>query len=96
MPRLFDYLMNKPPQQEAMRPPERTTISARHIGPVDDAAPSPAALEDLADAWAELKVTAKESGVLNFHACSRTGERWQDDPESVRFVAAQLRESSAL
>lgn len=93
MPRLFIHLLNKTPRQEVRSQPEGTIISACHVGPVGDAPQSTAALEDLEHAWAELEAAAKESGVIKFHACSRTGEQWQDDPASVRAVAALLRAS---
>lgn len=93
MPRPFTYLLNKTPRRQAISQPEGTFISACHVGPVDDAPQSTAALKDLGKAWAELEAAAKESGVIKFHACSRTGKQWQDDPASVRAVADLLRES---
>lgn len=95
MPRLFTYLMNKTPRREVMSQLEGATISACHVGRVDDTPRSAAELEDLENAWAELEAAAKESAVIRFHACSRTGEQWQDDPASVRAVADLLRESPA-
>lgn len=52
---------------------------------------SPAQLADLEAAWAELQQAAKEAGVPSFHACTRDGSRWQDDPESVRAMAETIR-----
>lgn len=90
--RLFNYWTNKMTPREAVDHSAGTTISACHVGPVEDALLSPAALQDLGNAWAEVEAAAKEAGVFKFHACSRSGQRWQDDSESVRAVAALLRE----
>ena len=60
----------------------------------DPAAPeplTPAQLAELQAAWAELAEAAKGSGVKSFHACSRNGKPWQEDPASVRSMAALLR-----
>jgi hypothetical protein len=51
---------------------------------------TPAQLADLEAAWAELQQAAKEAGV-SFHACTRDGSRWQDDPQSVRAMAETIR-----
>jgi hypothetical protein len=51
---------------------------------------TPAQLADLEAAWAELQQAAKEAGV-SFHACTRDGSRWQDDPQSVRAMADTIR-----
>ncbi|MFC0455054.1 hypothetical protein ACFFGR_00595 [Arthrobacter liuii] len=48
-------------------------------------------MADLKAAWAELAEAAKESAVTGFHACSRGGRPWQEDPASVRSMAAMLR-----
>jgi hypothetical protein len=48
--------------------------------------------KDLEAAWTELSEAAKISRVTNFHACTRTGQPWTEDPASVRAVAATLRE----
>jgi hypothetical protein len=55
--------------------------------------PSPPELsEDLRCAWDELAEAAKHSKVTNFHACTRTGRSWTEDPVAVRAIAATLRE----
>lgn len=90
--RLFNYWSNKIIRRDATDQLAGTTVSACHVGPVEDAPLSQAALEDLRNAWAEVEAAAQESGVIKFHACSRSGQRWQDDSESVRAVAALLRE----
>ncbi|MDR7161780.1 hypothetical protein [Arthrobacter sp. BE255] len=51
---------------------------------------TPAQLADLEAAWAELEQAATEAGV-SFHACTRDGSRWQDDPQSVRAMAETIR-----
>jgi hypothetical protein len=55
----------------------------------------PAQTEDLQKAWAELTEAAQGSKVMSFHACTRTGTPWAQDPASVRAVAAILREFPA-
>ncbi|TQS94366.1 hypothetical protein EU811_00840 [Arthrobacter sp. TS-15] len=60
--------------------------------PVPDAPTSPELQEELRVAWAELTEAAKASKVTNFHACTRTGRHWAEDPVAVRAVAAALRE----
>lgn len=57
---------------------------------------SPELLVDLRCAWDELSEAAKDSKVTNFHACTRTGRPWTEDPAAVRAVAATLREFSSL
>lgn len=56
---------------------------------------SPEQVADLKAAWAELAQAAKESAVTGFHACSRGGKPWQEDPAAVRNMAAMLRSFSA-
>jgi hypothetical protein len=51
--------------------------------------------EELQAAWVELTEAAKGSRVTSFHAYTRTGRPWTDDPEAVRAVAATLREFPA-
>lgn len=51
---------------------------------------TPAQLADLEAAWAELRQVATEAGV-SFHACTREGSRWQEDPQSVRAMADTIR-----
>lgn len=48
--------------------------------------------EQLQEAWAELTEAAKSSKVINFHACTRSGVPWGQDPGAVRLLAAILRE----
>jgi O6-methylguanine-DNA--protein-cysteine methyltransferase len=48
--------------------------------------------EELQAAWVELTEAARGSRVTSFHACTRTGRPWTEDPAAVRAVAATLRE----
>jgi hypothetical protein len=50
---------------------------------------------DLKAAWDELAEAAKESAATSFHACSRGGKPWQEDPAAVRNMAALLRRIDA-
>jgi hypothetical protein len=52
-------------------------------------------LLDLEVAWAELAAAQEASELTNFHACTRTGRSWAEDPAAVRAVAATLREFPA-
>lgn len=76
---------------------QRKAATSAPLG-TDAAAPTPAApmspelQEELRVAWAELTEAANASKVTNFHACSRTGRPWTEDPVAVRAVAATLRE----
>jgi len=60
----------------------------RRTGP----ALSPERQEELQAAWVELTDAARGSKVTSFHACTRTGRPWTEDPAAVRDVAATLRE----
>ena len=51
--------------------------------------------EELQAAWVELTEAAGRSKVTSFHACTRTGRPWTEDPGAVRAVAATLREFPA-
>ena len=51
--------------------------------------------KDLLVAWVELTEAANGSRVTSFHACTRTGRPWTEDPAAVRAVAATLREFPA-
>jgi hypothetical protein len=47
---------------------------------------------ELQAAWVELTEAARGSRVTSFHACTRAGRPWTEDPAAVRAVAATLRE----
>ncbi|MFJ6313683.1 hypothetical protein [Pseudarthrobacter oxydans] len=64
---------------------------AAAIRPKEQEPVSPEQVADLKAAWAELAEAAKESAATGFHACSRGGKPWQEDPAAVRTVAALLR-----
>ncbi|MEC5180842.1 hypothetical protein [Arthrobacter sp. CG_A4] len=52
-------------------------------------------LIELQEAWAELAAAAEASELTNFHACTRTGRSWTENPAAARAVAATLREFPA-
>jgi hypothetical protein len=52
-------------------------------------------LMELEEAWAELAAAAEASELTNFHACTRTGRPWTEDPAAVRAVAATMWEFPA-
>ena len=56
---------------------------------------TPERVAELKAAWAELAEAAKESAATGFHACSRGGKPWQEDPAAVRSMAALLRRVDA-
>lgn len=70
---------------------QSAAVFVPQCGPEQQEPKTPEQLAELVDAWAELAAAAKESGVENFHACSRSGKPWQEDPASVRGMAAILR-----
>ncbi|WP_367645938.1 hypothetical protein [Paenarthrobacter ureafaciens] len=61
----------------------------------DDKPLSPEAAEELRAAWAELNAAAVDAKVISFHACTRTGAHWAEDPSTVRAMAALIRESTS-
>ena len=77
-------------QRKAVTAARTSPIGA--AAPVPDAPTSPELQEELRVAWAELAEAAKASKVTNVHACTRTGQRWTEDPVAVRAVAGVLRE----
>jgi hypothetical protein len=60
--------------------------------PEEQDPPTPAQRADLKDAWTELAEAANASAVTGFHACSRGGKPWQEDPVAVRNMAALIRD----
>jgi hypothetical protein len=84
-------------QRKAAAPSPALTSQARDVAqdgsPSKEQAPlSAEQAEDLREAWAELSEAAQQSEVLNFHACTRTGQSWAEDPGAVRAIAAILRD----
>ncbi|WP_395405906.1 hypothetical protein ACHMXB_22115 (plasmid) [Arthrobacter sp. UC242_113] len=68
---------------------------AAAIEPKEQEPSTPEQVADLKAAWAELAEAAKESSATGFHACSRGGKPWQEDPAAIRSMAALLRRVSA-
>ncbi|MDQ0733534.1 hypothetical protein QFZ57_004393 [Arthrobacter sp. B1I2] len=66
-------------------------VSRAVVEPQAEEPLTPAELADLQEAWAEFAEAAKCSGVNGVHACTRNGKPWQEDPASVRSMAAMLR-----
>lgn len=56
---------------------------------------SPEKIAQLQEAWTELNQAKEDMGVLNLRACTRGGSPWEENPESVRNMAALLRQISA-
>jgi hypothetical protein len=50
---------------------------------------------ELQAAWVELTEAARDSKVTIFHAYTRSGQPWTEDPAAVRAVAATLGEFPA-
>jgi hypothetical protein len=77
---------------------QRKAVSTACVSPVlaadagQDGPLSPERQEELRAAWVELTKAALGSKVTSFHACTRTGRPWTEDPAAVRAVAATLRE----
>uniref|UniRef100_UPI003F497DBE hypothetical protein n=1 Tax=Pseudarthrobacter oxydans TaxID=1671 RepID=UPI003F497DBE len=61
--------------------------------PVERKPLTPEQLGELQEAWAELRQAIKESGVTSFRACTRDGSLWEENANSVRFIARTLRDS---
>ncbi|MEV8112318.1 hypothetical protein [Pseudarthrobacter oxydans] len=80
------FARRRKPATAAGRPAFAAAIKQKEQEPL-----TPEQLADLEAAWAELVETAKESAATGFHACSRGGKPWQEDPEAVRSMAALLR-----
>jgi hypothetical protein len=77
---------------------QRKAVTTAPIRPVpaagtgQDESRSPEHQEELRDAWTELTEAARHSKVTSFHAWTRTGRHWTEDPAAIRSVAATLRE----
>jgi hypothetical protein len=62
-------------------------------GPGASEPPTPEQLAEFQEAWVRLALAAERpGGAGHFRACTRNGKSWQDDPASVRAVAALLRD----
>jgi hypothetical protein len=65
---------------------QRQTAAAAVIapsGPEPRKPPTPEQLAELKEAWAKFSEAAKSSGVKSVHACTRSGNPWQEDPAAV-------------
>lgn len=84
-------------QRKAAGPAPAVTPQAREVVQEESSSKEKAPLsaeqaKDLREAWAELREAAQQSKVLNFHACTRTGQPWTENPASIRALAAILRD----
>lgn len=59
--------------------------------PVEREPLTPEQLKDLESAWVELNQAVEESGAKSFHACTRDGRYWGENPASVRAMTAIIR-----
>ena len=69
---------------------DRTLPAAGGIGP-ETGEPTPEQRAELEQAWAELAQATEGAGATGFHACTRDGTSWEEDPAAVRALAALLR-----
>lgn len=67
------------PVSGAVKSPERVPLSPEELAELD------AARKDFLQA-------AEQAGVKSVHGCSRDGRRWEDDPRTVRAMAALIRD----
>ncbi|HEY8700086.1 MAG TPA: hypothetical protein VIM08_03825 [Arthrobacter sp.] len=87
---LRSFFHRNPARADLSRP-----ISAAQIPSAEREPLSPEQLVELQEAWVELTEAAKASKVTSFHACTRAGRPWTEDPAAIRAVAATLREYPA-
>lgn len=87
---LRSFFLWSPAQADVGRP-----AAAVQNASVERKALSPEQLAELQTAWVELTEAARGSQVTSFHACTRAGGPWTEDPVAVRDVAATLREFPA-
>lgn len=76
----------------------RTPTTAEAVpvaSPVETESPrlTPAQLADLEEAWAELRQATQEAGVKSFSACTRDGNRWEENPDSVRAMTRTIKDA---
>jgi hypothetical protein len=84
------FACRRKPATAAGRPAFAASIKQKEQEPS-----TPEQKADLKAAWDELAEAAKESAATSFHACSRGGKPWQEDPAAVRNMAALLRRIDA-
>jgi len=87
---LRSFFQKSPARADVGRP-----VTAGQIESVEREPLSPEQLAELQEAWVELTEAARGSKVTSFHACTRAGGPWTEDPVAVRDVAATLREFPA-
>ncbi|MDP9988655.1 hypothetical protein J2S98_003843 [Arthrobacter oryzae] len=78
------------------RSESETPYAAVWASPAERKPLTPERLKDLEAAWVELNQAVEESGAISFHACTRDGRYWGEDPESVRAMAATIRSLTAV
>lgn len=74
------------------RPAAAESMPVPATSPIERKPLTPEQLAELEEAWAELRQAIKESGVTSVRACTRDGSRWEEDANSVRFMANTLRQ----
>jgi hypothetical protein len=84
---LRSFFQRSPARAEVSRPAAAVQIASVEREPL-----SPEQLAELQAGWVELTEAARGSKVTSFHACTRAGRPWTEDPAAVRAVAATLRE----
>jgi hypothetical protein len=87
---LRSFFQRSPARAEVSLPAAAVQIASIEREPL-----SPEQLAELQEAWVELTEAARGSKVTSFHACTRAGGPWTEDPAAVRAVAATLREFPA-
>ncbi|MEC3853185.1 hypothetical protein [Paenarthrobacter ureafaciens] len=78
-----------------LRTPTTVPASAWVPGTVNKPERAPLSPEELAELDAARKdflQAAEQASVKSVHGCSRDGTRWQDDPQTVRAMAALIRD----
>lgn len=77
------------------RTPSTVPVSAWVPGAVKTPAWAPLSPDELAEldvARKDFLQAAEQAGMKSVHGCSRDGRRWQDDPRTVRAMAALIRD----
>lgn len=92
---LRSFFRRSPAGTDAGQPVCAMQIASVQITSVEKEPLSPEQLAELQEAWFELTEAARVSKVTSFHACTRAGGPWTEDPAAVRAVAATLREFPA-
>lgn len=72
------------------RSPAVVRITPKPIDPLQ-----PEQMAELQAAWEEFAKAAEDASVTSFRACTRGGKPWEDDPVTVRALAAMLKDFRA-